>query len=204
MSHDDKAETKRDAIKLALATLRGKYEVRGHKMDVDVALCCYDYGITPIRLSFKLDSGKAWGCVDGEDRITLLNATRADVQRILDSGLVDKTCERCKVAFVAEPKSNRRDKCETCWLEDFDKECKAMEEADRKALERQDRKMLAKGMAYRVSAWIHAGGDDKLVDYYYSVKPTAEEIQKSLRRARSRVVDDYTVVDLKTGKVCEK
>jgi hypothetical protein len=201
MSHDEKSETKRTAIKVALATLQGKYEVRGHKMDVHVALCCYEFGVTPIRVGFKLESGKAWGHTDGE-RITVYNATRADIQALLESTLVDRTCARCKVAFIAEPKCNRGALCETCWLEDFEKQCQKDAEADRKALARQDAKMLQKGFTHRVNAWIHAGGDDRLVEMYTTGEPTTEEIQSMLKRRGSRVLNDYTVVDLRKDASC--
>jgi uncharacterized Zn finger protein (UPF0148 family) len=194
MSHDDAPD--RAAIKTALATLEGKYEVRGHKMDVTVALCCYDYKITDIRLSFKLESGKAWGCADGRG-VTVKTATRADVQSILDSTLVDKTCTRCKVSLVAEPGSNRGTLCETCWTDDWKKKVDKAQEADRKALDRQDKRMIAKGFTHRVTAWVHAGGDDKQIDLYTTGEPSKEEIVKYLRKAGSRVVDDYKVFPLK-------
>ena len=194
MSHDDAPD--RAAIRTALATLEGKYEVRGHKIDVTVALCCFDYKITDIRLSFKLESEKAHGCVDGKG-VTVKTATRADVQSILDSTLVDKTCSRCKVSFVAEPTSNRKDLCEDCWMDDWKKEVAKIEEADRKALARQDRKMMLKGMTHRVTAWVHAGGDDRQIDLYTEGEPSVEEIKKYLKRAGSRVLDDYKIFPLK-------
>ncbi len=51
---------------------------------------------------------------------------------------------------------------------------------------------------HKVVAWIHpaAGGDDYQVDIYFGGKPTDEQIKASLKKSRSRVLDDYTLYDL--------
>jgi hypothetical protein len=64
-------------------------------------------------------------------------------------------------------------------------------------LKRIDKKQYAKGMRYRATMWVHAGGDDQQLDMYANVRLTPEQVVKYLKRKRSRVLDDFAIYELK-------
>lgn len=74
----------------------------------------------------------------------------------------------------------------------------AVEQAkEDKRLKARDKRMFAKGMKFRVTAWVHPkrGGDDYQVDIFYPTKPSDAEIRSTLS-SRSSVVDDFQIIDL--------
>jgi len=68
---------------------------------------------------------------------------------------------------------------------------------ERDLIARRDKRMAAKGYTHRVTAWVHAGGDDRQIDFYVKGTPSDAFIKKALRKEGSRVLDDYSVVTLK-------
>ncbi len=57
--------------------------------------------------------------------------------------------------------------------------------------------MKRKGMAVRVSAWVHSdSGDDYPVEWYFPDRPTRARIRRLLREEGSSQLDDYDIVIL--------
>ncbi|MYM92673.1 hypothetical protein [Duganella vulcania] len=50
----------------------------------------------------------------------------------------------------------------------------------------------SRGFTHRIDAWIHGGGDDKLISIYM-VSPTTKQIKNEIRRQGSAVLDDYSL-----------
>ena len=71
-------------------------------------------------------------------------------------------------------------------------------EAEDAMLAKRDAQMKRKGMKFRITAWIHPsnGGDDRCIDWYEALRPTAQLIQTFLKKRGSEVLNDYVVVKL--------
>jgi hypothetical protein len=63
---------------------------------------------------------------------------------------------------------------------------------------RRDKQMKKKGMVARVEAWVHPeqGGDDYMLDIYYSSQPSNAEIETALRQKGSAVLNDFRIIAL--------
>jgi hypothetical protein len=122
-------------------------------------------------------------------------ATTADFDRLC-AGVKVAPCTRpgCRTGtqFV-DPTSNRKGWCEPCFLAKWQAECDQIQARMAEREKKYDAKMRARGMRYKVVAWIHAGGDDKQVVIYYPAKPIDETVKAQLRKMRSRVLNDYTI-----------
>lgn len=125
--------------------------------------------------------------------------TPADLVAALDA-VEPIPCSRCGApAFNPETiETNRGGLCEDCFMADLDKEVAEITKKENDKIAKNDRRMLKRGFTHRVTAWVHAGGDDYPMDIYYAAAPTPDEIVKELKRKRSRVLDDYTVTRLTT------
>lgn len=194
MSHDN--DPAKVVLKTALATIEGKYTAHGLELDVKVSPCSWMYQGYGFQAEYT--GADCHGFVNDQP-LAVEAATRADVQRLLDA-LPKGACTRCSKPYVrdAHTAKYRGTLCEPCWMDDFNKRCKAEEEKERKSLERQDARMLKKGYTHRVSAWVHpsGGGDDYLLDFYSKGEPTKEDVRRLLQKKGSRVFDDYGVVKL--------
>lgn len=126
--------------------------------------------------------------------------TEMDIVRLLGTVKIQK-CKNPKCsnkAFHPDHESNRKGECEACWMAKWQKNWDAMQEKENAKIARRDKQMKKKGMVSRVEAWIHPaeGGDDYMIDIYYSDKPTPAEIESALRERGSAVLSDYRVVAL--------
>lgn len=186
--------------KVALATLQGSYQTHGLPVDVSVSPCSWMYEGYGFQIGYEMPERRCWGhCID--KALTVETATRADVQRMLDADLRAQPCARCTTPFLfntTDRGSNRGTLCETCWMDDFNKENERHMEKENRALARKDAAMAKKGYTHRVSAWVHParGGDDYLIDFYSKKLPTPCEIEALLRKEGSRRLDDYGIVAL--------
>src|SRR5579872_4803272 len=101
-------------------------------------------------------------------------------------------------AFHPDHGSNRQGECEQCFMAKLNAEYEAEKKKEDADIARRDEQMKRKGMTVRVEAWVHPeeGGDDYIVDIYYSRKPTPAQIEKALRDKGSSVFTDYRVVTL--------
>jgi hypothetical protein len=197
MSNDATANDPAVQRKVALATLEaGQYTAHGLAFKVRVSPCSWMYEGYGFQVEYNALDETSHG-FKLDKALKVETATRADVQRLLDS-LTPTTCSRCKTPYVLadDTKTYRGTLCEPCWAVDFKKRCEEEDKKERAAIARQDAKMLKKGYTHRISAWVHAGGDDKLVDWYVQGEPTQEQVSRLLKRARSRVLDDYKIIPL--------
>jgi len=174
----------------------------GIRLEGEVSPCVFMYPGYPLQVTVTLRrlSGESLGVAYAVDRaLTVETATDADVSRLLAT--VQSTwCTRClKPAFdPATVETTRGGLCETCFVGDLDAELAKFAEAENRRLANRDRRMKAKGMAVRVSAWIHPAerGDDYRADWYFAARPTPARIRKLLREEGSSILDDFQVIDL--------
>ena len=183
--------------------LNGEYEVHGFKMQIEVSPCSWMYEGYGLQVQYgKCGEGHSWGFCNRKN-LPAKDATREDVQAMLDEQTVLHECEDCKQEHLKSQNpghpGNRGDKCEACFIGIMNEKfaaIKAEQEAEDAA---EDAKHKAKGYKYRTVAWVHpsGGGDDDYQIEWYSVKkPTKAEVQAELRRKRSNELDDYTIIKL--------
>ena len=123
-------------------------------------------------------------------------ATDADVSRLLAT-VRTKPCMRCS-AVAFNPKTaetNRGGHCEACFLADLHAELDKELAAENRRIAQRDKRMKAKGMKYRVVAWVHPDeGDDYEIEWYFFSRPTPKIVRAYLMQVRSAILDDYEVI----------
>lgn len=170
--------------------LDGKYTTQGIVLDVTVAPCSWMYDNYGSQFSYVGDT--CWGSVLAKN-LPLESATKDDVQHLLDTRLTKEPCKTCRTEHLFNSEGNRKHDCEQCFIKKLNAKFEK-EQAEEDAKEKQaDAKMKAKGMTHKVIAWVHAGGDDYSIAIYTQGAPTATEVQKVLKRRRSKVLTDYIV-----------
>ena len=182
--------------------LDGKYDVHGVALIVEVAPCSWMYSGYPLTVWYKsADDDRSQGTVKQEG-LCESTASATDVQEMLEAHLTPGACVACGHGHLRNDEDNPNDDssrgelCEVCFIARLNAKYDQLEAAERDALALEDRKQRRKGFTHRVTAWIHAGGDDRQIDIYYKGRPTAKEIRGLLKRKRSRVLNDYTIVTL--------
>jgi len=184
---------------------RGKIYVRkqedGTKLEADVSPCVFMYPGYPLQVEAVL-TGK-----DGENlgkahtanpKLNANTATDADVAQLFAT-IQTKPCCRCGTpAFdTTTVESNRDGLCEGCFMGDLQAKWAKHAEDEVREIARRDRDMKAKGMKFRVTAWVHPdAGDDFQVDWYFPVRPTATQIRALLRKEGSEILDDFEIIAL--------
>lgn len=170
-------------------------------LQAEVSPCVFMYPGYPlqVQVTFQQKDGRSGGSARVVDRqLNCDTANDGDVARLL-ACVATMRCKRCSaLAFdPATVETNRAGLCEQCFLSDLQASVdKAMEE-ERRLLADQDRRMKAKGMRFRVTAWIHDDeGDDSQVDWYFPVQPKEERIRALLRKEGSDILDDFQVIEL--------
>lgn len=148
-----------------------------------------------IRVSMVSDDGtvlNACSVTDGSK--TSHDYNSRDIESLLGKVKII-ACKECgEPAFdPSAVETNRNGLCEKCFMDDLNKEFKKESEKERKKVAYRDAKKKAEGFTHRITAWIHAGGDDRQVDFYTNAEPTKKQIQALIRKEGSRVLDDYTV-----------
>jgi hypothetical protein len=178
--------------------------IGNHILTAEVSPCIWMYQGHPFQI--KVDMGdkenrQSGGCVYLQDKALNNDTyTEMDIVRLLGTVKIQK-CKNPKCnneAFHPDHESNRKGECEHCFMTKWQAGWDAMQKKEQAKIARQDKKMKTKGMVARVEAWIHpkAGGDDYMVDIYYSSQPSKAEIESQLRQKGSAVLNDYRVVTL--------
>lgn len=90
----------------------------------------------------------------------------------------------------------KRPLCATCWGKEFAASYAVEEEKEKKEIAAQDKKMKAKGFTHKAAAWIHAGGDDVQMDFYFKGHPAKSQVEGAIKKQGSRVLTDYAIVTL--------
>lgn len=174
----------------------------GLALEGRISPCVFMYPGYPLQIHVTLrgDDGKSLGDAYAVDRTRSAATTSvADVRRLLATVRITP-CRRCaNPAFdPASVETNRAGLCESCFMADLKAEFIRSEEAEHLATLARDRRMKGRGMAVRVSAWVHPerGGEDYQVDWYLKHHPTPEQVRMVLLRLGSSVCDDYQIVVL--------
>lgn len=174
------------------------------KLTAEVSPCVWMYKGYPLQI--KVTMGSKENPRSGGDAFLVDRAlnndtyTEADIIRLLGTVKIQK-CKNAgcsNPAFHPDHESNRKGECEHCFMTKWQAGWDAMQKKEQAKIARQDKKMKGKGMIARVEAWIHpeAGGDDYMIDIYYSSQPSEGEIKTQLRQRGSAVLNDYRIVAL--------
>lgn len=173
----------------------------GITLQAEVSPCVFMYPGYPlqVQVTFRQKDGQSGGAAYAVDRnLVAETAIDADVIRLLAS-VATIPCKRCSaVAFDASTiETNRAGLCERCFLDDLQANFDKSMEEERRLLKDRDNQMKAKGLRFRVTAWIHDDeGDDSQVDWYFPVRPKEERIRALLRKEGSEILDDFQVIEL--------
>jgi hypothetical protein len=174
----------------------------GVKLTAEISPCVFMHASYPLQITITLHRRRRerLGVAYAVDRTkTASTYTRADVDRLLAAVRV-APCPRCSApAFdPATVETNRDHLCEECFMRDVQARFDAAVEAEQQEIAARDQIMKGKGMAVRVTGWVHlqAGGDDYQVDWYLDLRPTPEQIRNMLRERGSVVLDDYQIIPL--------
>lgn len=173
-------------------------------LTAEVSPCVWMYQGYPFQI--RVDMGdqqqpRSGGDIIIQDR-ALNNATytEADIQRLLDTVKIQpcKNSGCSNPAFHPDHESNRKGECEHCFMTKWQAGWDAMQKKENAKIARRDKRMKQKGMVARVEAWIHPkhGGDDYMVDIYYSTMPATAEVEAVLRQKGSSVLNDFRIVTL--------
>jgi hypothetical protein len=107
-----------------------------------------------------------------------------------------RPCKKCKTQPAFTGGTNRKGLCEACFLKALDAEYAPAIAKEEAKLAKRDAREKAKGFKYRTTIWIHAGGDDYMVDSYTVRKMTKAEIRNACKKRGSKVFNDYSVIKL--------
>lgn len=175
------------------------WEIDGNKLSASISPCCWmndGYGLQ-IRIDFQAEHGGS--AYLHNKKLKFSEATEQDMIDMCNQVKL-VPCKTCgKPAFDPSVVDTNRDgECEACFMAALTKEYEASRKKEAAALARRDRNRAKQGYTHRVTAWVHPskGGDDYMVDIYSLGKPSKALITSELRKMGSRVLDDYTIVEL--------
>ena len=172
------------------------------KLEAEIGPCVFMYPGYPLQITLTLQRqpGECLGQAYAVDRSkTAATYTDASVKRLLATVRISP-CLRCSTpAFdPATIETNRGGLCESCFLAAMRAEWAEEEEAEKRKIANRDRRMKQKGMAIRLTAWVHPkdGGDDYQVDWYLNAPPTRKQAANLLRDQGSSCLSDYKITIL--------
>jgi hypothetical protein len=185
-----------------LLALFGEYRVGDLRVQVTVSPCCWMYPGYGLQVEYRTPDGASHGHLQNKKLDVARNreaAKRADVEALL-ARLTPARCA-CGKATLLNPQDagqsyDRAGTCEPCFLKRLREEFAREDEQFQQELAREDKKRKKQGYTHRIDAWVHAGGDDQEVSWYTKGRPTDAQVKALLKRRRSRVLDDYKVVEL--------
>jgi len=173
-------------------------ERQGARMSLVVDPCSWRYPNYGTQTSITLAGGGGtltWVPTRAGHKIAWADLTREDLERGFDDVRL-ASCARCGgVTFDPELlEIDRNGLCESCHAGDLDARWGRVDKA--RAL--QDRRLCARAWArghrWRVQAWVHPGDADDFPLWWFSPLPVSTAtVVEALTRARSMVLDDFTV-----------
>jgi len=171
----DQLENMRDNLRRSEANPLSKLIVTDERegdirLSADVSPCSWlnhDYGL---QIQVTMAGGGNVCVID--KAVKFADATEADVRRLL-AIVRTKPCSRCgKTAFDPESvRTNRQGLCEQCFMADLTAEFDKATAKEKKRMAKADAKYRATGHTHRVDAWIHTGGGDQPVSFYFKGSP---------------------------------
>ncbi len=169
------------------------------KLEAEVGPCVFMYPGYPLQITVTLrrHPDECLGVAYATDRTKNGDTySEANVESLLATVQITP-CPRCSTpAFdPATIETNRGGLCESCFLAALKAEWAEQEEAERRKIANRDRRMKKKGMAIRLTAWVHPqdGGDDYQVHWYLNAHPTPEQAADLLRDKGSSCLYDYKI-----------
>ncbi|WP_095158280.1 hypothetical protein [Pseudomonas sp. Irchel 3E13] len=157
--------------------------------------CSWMYPGYGVQLTVKLQNGST-GSLNNKP-LSFNTATTDDVQKML-SGVRLLACKTCDSSCFdpASVKTNQDGKCYSCIMRELRAELDADTQNENAEIAKLDAKYKKQGCTHRIDAWIHpARGDDFSISFWMK-NPTVEEIQATIRKNKSTVLDDYNLVAL--------
>lgn len=180
-----------------LKTARLVRQIEGSELSLEVWPCSWMYPGSGLHVRIDMKDGGS-ATIRAEDT-SFETATMDDLNRLFDQVKLVK-CKCCgKPAFdPATCSTNREGKCEACFMAALNAKFEADRKKEAEKLAKLDAKYKAQGYTHRVNAWVHpkAGGDDYQVQLWTIGSPKPEEIKAILKRRKSQIDNDYTVVEI--------
>jgi hypothetical protein len=173
-----------------------------------ISPCSWLYPSYGLQLHFKLPTDNA--SPNGGEFVVLkkpwADCTSADIDlmvtqmraKLEDGGLLAcPTCGKLTWNRAIFRNKFRNQNCETCFMVTLKSDFAAIVLKENKRIARMDAKRKKEGFTHRVDAWIHPStGDDEQISWYTRQVPTDAATRAFLVSKGSRVVNDYTVLEL--------
>jgi hypothetical protein len=107
-------------------------------------------------------------------------------------------CKVCNAKILFRESAYRKaDECEVCAMKRFDKEFAVIHEDMDKKEKKRDLQHMEKGYRWKLIAWVHPSrGDDYQIVTYGVNRITPQDALAILKKKGSRVLNDYTIIDL--------
>lgn len=173
------------------------WQVGGSTLVATVSPCSWMYSGYGLQISVEMNDKHGGNAVVHLKEKDFKDCDEKDFDALCEKVKIIP-CKTCgKPAFDPTSVSTNRDRdCESCFMVKLDAEFEKAQELEDKRQVKDDLKMFKKGYRFRIKAWVHAGGDDRVMLIYFVAKPTKAEIEKELKKAKSRVTDDWTAFEL--------
>lgn len=181
-------------------TLTRTWELGGASLHAEISPCSWMYPSYGLQIKVTIKDGGAAYLRNAD--VIWAQARKSDFDALTERVAI-LPCPRCsRPAF--DPKAvdtNRAGLCEDCFLADLNLEFAAAQAEEAQKVAEQDAEQVRSGSTHRVTAWVHPPqGDDYQLDIYFKGEPKPAEIHAELRKRRSRVLDDYQIVELTASK----
>lgn len=161
----------------------------------EVSPCCYMYAGYGVQLRVELDCG-GWTTVNDKS-VQFSDCTIEQAQTLAETVKVRK-CSCCDNPAIdpGVTETNRAGQCEKCFLAKLRRELEADQKKEEAKLRKKDGKMKLKGYTHRVEAWVHPEHGDDYQLSIWAIDPSAEDIQKILRKRGCSIGTDYQLIQL--------
>lgn len=157
--------------------------------------CSWMYPGYGVQLTAKLQNGST-GTLNNKP-LSFDAASTCDVQKML-SGVRLLACKTCGDSCFdpATVKTNRDGQCNKCFMDQLRAELDADTQKENANIAKLDRKYKKQGCTHRIEAWIHPARGDDFSILFWMKNPTVEDIQTTIRKQKSTVLDDYKLIEL--------
>ena len=181
--------------------LSGEYTVHGLTVNVEVSPCSWMYENYGLQVMYGSHETHSWGFCNRKN-LPAGDATREDVQAMLDEQTELHQCEECGQDHLKDINpdhpGNREEKCETCFMANHKASFAKLMEEENKKQAKKDAKMKQKGFTHKSEAWVHPprGGDDYQVLIYWPKEPTPEEVREELAKTKGVAQNTHVLTPL--------
>lgn len=171
-------------------------EDRGEvKLSAEVSPCAWLYPGHCLQVTVTMAGG---GDVQVQSATQFEIGTEEEIISMMHSvGTIPCKCGCGKPAF--DPKTvrtNRNGECESCFMAKINAKFDEIEQNRLAEVDENDKRYKARGYTHRVDGWVHSGAGDDLPITFYTKDPSKALIQAELKKAGSKVINDYQVTKL--------